>query len=231
MVYGEGIYIGYRWYDAKKLDVAYPFGYGLSYTTFEYSDIRLDKESMGADDTVTVSFWVKNTGSRAGSDVAQVYVHDVESTMHRPVKELRGFKKVRLAPGEEQEISITLGRHAFEYYTPALHKWVVEGGSFEIMVGRSSREILLSALVNVESEERVKYFSPQMQVGHFTASPAFPEAMAEENETMRNFFDEKKNQLLPLARAIPFGQFADVDLGQGTMTVQQVQRIVHKMNS
>lgn len=230
VVYGEGLYIGYRWYDAKELDVAYPFGYGMSYTSFAYSGLRLDKESMGKDDTLTVSFRVKNTGSRAGSDVAQIYVHDPESSMHRPVKELRGFKKIRLAPGEEQEVSITLNRHAFEYYTPALHKWVVESGSFEIMVGRSSREILLTASVNVESEEKVKYFSPQMQVGHFTASPAFQEVIAKENEKVRDFFDEKKNPLLPLCRAIPFGQFADMDLGQGEMTVQQIQRIVNKMN-
>lgn len=230
VVYGEGLYIGYRWYDAKNLDTAYPFGYGMSYTSFAYGDLHLDKETMGAEDTLTVSFRVKNTGTRAGSDVAQIYVHDTESTMHRPVKELRGFKKVHLAPGEEQEVSITLDRHAFEYYTPALHKWVVESGSFEIMVGRSSREILLTASVNVESGEKVKYFSPQMQVGHFTASPAFKEAIAEENEQVRNFFDEKKNPLLPLCRAIPFGQFADMDLGQGEMTVRQIQRIVNKMN-
>lgn len=230
VTYGEGIYIGYRWYDAKKLDVAYPFGYGLSYTSFAYSELCLDKDAMGKDETLTVSFKVKNTGSRAGSDVAQIYVHDVESSMNRPVKELRAFRKVHLAPGEEQEVSVTLDRHAFEYYTPALHRWVVEQGGFEIQVGRSSREILLTASVFVESDEKVKYFSPQMQIGHFTADPSFQDAIVEEPQPVREFFDEKKNPLLPLCRAIPFGQFADADLGQGEMTVSQIQGIIHKMN-
>lgn len=230
VTYGEGIYIGYRWYDAKKLEVAYPFGYGLSYTTFAYSDIRLDKSSMDKDDTLTVSFRVKNTGSRAGSDVAQVYVHDVESTMNRPEKELRGFQKVHLKPGEEKEVSVVLDRHAFEYYTPALHKWVVESGSFEILVGRSSREILLSATVEVSSDERVKRFSPQMQIGHFAKDPAFKAAIAEEPEAIRDFFDIEKNPLLPLCLAIPFGQFAEMEIGQGEMTVKQIQNIVNRMN-
>ncbi len=230
VTYGEGIYIGYRWYDAKNLDVEYPFGYGLSYTDFEYSDIRLDKSRMDKQDTLTVTFRVKNTGFRAGSDVAQVYVRDVESTMNRPVKELRGFRKVRLAPGEEQDVSITLNRRAFEYYTPVLHKWVVEDGDFEIMVGRSSRDIVLTETVHVASDEKVKYFSSQMQIGHFTADPAFRDAIADETQAVRDFFDEKKNPLLPLCRAIPFGQFADVDLGQGPMTTDQIQGIVNKMN-
>jgi beta-glucosidase len=230
VVYGEGIYIGYRWYDAKKLDVAYPFGYGLSYTSFAYSDIRLDKKEIDKNGTVTVSFRVKNTGSRPGSDVAQVYVHDVESSMNRPVKELRGFRKVYLEPGEEQEVSITLDRHAFEFYTPALHKWIVEGGAFEILIGRNAREIVLSETVNVVSDERVKYYSPQMQMGHFTADPKFKDAIAGEPENIREFFDKDKNPILPLGCAIPFGQFAEANLGQGDMSVEQVERIVDEMN-
>jgi beta-glucosidase len=228
--YGEGIYIGYRWYDAKKLEVAYPFGYGLSYTTFEYSDIFVDNKEIDKYGTVTVSFKVKNTGKRSGSDVAQVYVHDVVSTMNRPVKELRGFKKLHLQPGEEKEVAIVLDRHAFEYYTPALHKWVIEGGEFEILVGRSSREILLSETINVISDDKVKYYSPQMQVGHFTADPKFKDALAAENDKVRNFFDKDKNPILPLGCAIPIGQFADADLGQGEMSIKQIQRMVDEMN-
>jgi beta-glucosidase len=231
VVYGEGIYIGYRWYDAKKLDVAYPFGYGLSYTTFEYSDIRLDKKEIDKDGEVTVSFKVKNTGNRRGSDVAQVYVHDVISTLNRPVKELGGFKKVYLDPGEEKEVSVTLNRRAFEFYTPALHKWIVEGGEYEILVARNAREIVLTETLNVVSDDKVKYYSPQTQMGHFTADPRFKEAIAEEPERIREFFDKDKNPILPLGCAIPFGQFADADLGQGEMSSAQVQRIVAKMNS
>ena len=173
---------------------------------------------------------MKNIGDRAGSDVAQVYVHDVVSTMHRPVKELRGFKKVRLAPGEETEVSITLDRRAFEFYTPALHKWVVEGGDFEIQVGRNVRDIKLCATVTVNSDDQVKRFSPQMQVGHFVKDPRFKEALADESEDVRNFFDPDKNPVLPLGLAIPFGQFGDADIGQGKLSRELIQKVVDAMN-
>lgn len=230
VVYGEGIYIGYRWYDARNMAVAYPFGYGLSYTTFAYSDFRLDADTIDADGTLTVSFRVKNTGSRSGSDVAQVYVHDVISTMNRPVRELRGFQKVHLAPGEEQEVSITLDRTAFEFYSPALHKWVVEGGEFEIQVGRNVRDILLTATVNVTSSETVKRFSPQLQIGHFVKSPRFRKVLEGESEQLQNFFDLEKNIFLPLVLAIPFGQFGEADFGQGLLSNETIQRIVNAMN-
>lgn len=230
VAYGEGVYIGYRWYDAKKLDVEYPFGYGLSYTSFAYSDIHLDKSGMSVNDNVTVSFTVKNTGSRAGSDVAQVYVRDVVSSINRPVKELRGFRKVYLKPGEEQEVSVTLDRRAFECYTPALHKWVVEGGEYEILVGRSSREILLTASVMVDSAEAVKRFSPQAQVGHFVKEPQFKEALSTASKAVQEFFDPEKNPILPLGLAIPFGQFGDADLGQGKLNQELIQNVVSRLN-
>ena len=230
VTYGEGVYIGYRWYDAKKLEVEYPFGYGLSYTTFAYRDIHLDKSGISADDKVTVSFTVKNTGSRAVSDVAQVYVRDVVSSINRPVKELRGFQKVYLEPGEEQQVSVTLDRRAFECYTPALHKWVVEGGEFEILVGRSSREILLTASVMVDSAEAVKRFSPQAQVGHFVKEPQFKEALSTASSAVQEFFDPDKNPILPLGLAIPFGQFGDADLGQGKLNQELIQKVVSRLN-
>ena len=230
VTYGEGIYIGYRWYDARKMAVEYPFGYGLSYTTFAYSDIKLDRNVIGKNDTVTVSFKVKNTGKRAGSDVAQVYIHDKVSVMNRPVRELRGFKKVRLQPGEETEVSITLDRRAFEYYTPALHKWVVEAGEYQIQVGRNVRDIVLDASVTVKSDETVSRFSPQVQVGHFVKDLRFKESLAREDEKVRTFFDPSLNPILPLGLAIPFGQFGDADLGQGKLTQGMLQDVVAAMN-
>ncbi len=230
VVYGEGIYIGYRWYDAKKLAVEYPFGYGLSYTTFAYSDLTLSADEVAADGTLTVSFKVKNTGSRPGSDVAQLYVHAKDNTMHRPEKELRAFKKVRLAPGEETTVTFELDRKAYEYYTPALHKWVVEAGTYDILVGRSSRDIQLTASVQVASNEVVKRFSPQMQMGHFIKSPKFKAAIADQPEALQAWFDESKNPLLPLGVAIPFGQFGEADLGQGKLSQEVIQSIVEKMN-
>lgn len=149
--YRESVYVGYKYYDTANKAVRFPFGHGLSYTTFEYSDIKLSADSIKDTDTVTVSFKVKNTGERDGAEVAQVYVSDVESTIFRPVKELKGFKKVFLKAGEEAEISIELDKRAFAYYNVKLGDWHVESGEFKILVGASSRDIKLEASVNVES--------------------------------------------------------------------------------
>ena len=149
--YREGVYVGYKYYDTANKEVAFPFGFGLSYTTFEYSDIKVSADSIKDTDTLTVSFKIKNTGAVDGAEIAQVYVNDVESTIYRPVKELRGFKKVFLKAGEEKEVSITLDKRAFAYYNVNLGDWHVESGEFKILVGASSRDIKLEASVNVES--------------------------------------------------------------------------------
>ena len=149
--YRESVFVGYRYYDSADKDVRFPFGYGLSYTTFEYSDIILSAESIKDTEEVTVSFKVKNTGNVDGAEVAQIYVKDNESTIFRPKQELKGFKKVFLKAGEEKEVSITLGKRAFAYYNVNIHDWHVETGAFTICVGASSRDIKLSAELNVES--------------------------------------------------------------------------------
>lgn len=147
--YRESIYIGYRYYEKAAKNVRYPFGFGLSYTTFEYSDIKLDKTSMKDTDTLKVSFTVKNTGDVSGYEIAQLYVADKESTIYRPVKELKGFKKIWLNPGEAKEITIELSKRAFAFYNVNINDWCVESGEFDILVGASSADIRLSATVNV----------------------------------------------------------------------------------
>lgn len=147
--YRESVYIGYRYYDKIERKVRFPFGFGLSYTTFEYSDIKLDKTAMSDEDTLAVSFKVKNTGKVAGYEIAQLYVADKESTIYRPVKELKGFKKVWLEPGETKEITISLSKRAFAFYNVNINDWCVESGDFDILVGASSADIKLAATVNV----------------------------------------------------------------------------------
>ena len=149
--YREGVYVGYKYFDTANKEVAFPFGHGLSYTTFEYSDVKVSADKIKDTDTVTVSFKVKNTGAVDGAEVAQVYVSDVQSTIYRPVKELKGFKKVFLKAGEEKEVSIDLCKRAFAYYNVNLGDWHVESGDFKILVGASSRDIKLEANVYVES--------------------------------------------------------------------------------
>ncbi len=141
--YRESIYVGYRYYDSAGVDVLFPFGHGLSYTRFDYGDLALRQQ----DDAIVVSFTVKNVGQRAGKEVAQVYVRDVESTVFRPDKELKGFAKVELAPGEAKTVEVTLGPRAFAFYDVPARRWVVERGEFEVLVGASSRDIRLWGVI------------------------------------------------------------------------------------
>ena len=153
--YRESIYVGYRYYDKANQDVLFPFGYGLSYTQFEYSNLSVNAEKFNAVDGLTVTFDVKNVGTLAGKETAQVYVHDYESTVFKPVKELKGFAKFELQPGESKTVTVELDRRAFAHYEPALSDWVVETGVFEILVGASSNQIHLTASVEVEGDENL----------------------------------------------------------------------------
>ncbi len=149
--YREGVFVGYRYYDKKDMDVLFPFGHGLSYTTFEYSNLRLSAKEIKDTDTVTVTVTVTNTGKRFGKAVAQLYVGDKESTPIRPVRELKGFEKVALNPGESKDVTFTLCKRAFAYWNEAIHDWHVETGDFTIEVGASSRDLPLKETVKVES--------------------------------------------------------------------------------
>ena len=149
--YRESVYIGYRYYEKAGVPVRFPFGHGLSYTSFEYSAIKLSSKKIDENAAVTVSFKVKNTGSVAGAEIAQLYVGDEESTIFRPVKELKGFKKVYLEPGEEKEIKIELGRRAFAFWNVNTNDWCVESGKFKIYVGASSADIRLETELTVNA--------------------------------------------------------------------------------
>jgi len=149
--YREGIFVGYRYYDKKDQDVLFPFGYGLSYTTFEYSDLRLSSKEIQDTDTLTVTVTVRNTGNRAGKTVAQLYVGDVESTYIRPVRELKGFEKIQLEPGESKDVTFILDKRSFAYWNDELGDWHVETGEFTIGVGQSSRQIDVCGTVKVNS--------------------------------------------------------------------------------
>ncbi len=141
--YKEGIYVGYRWVDKKKTKPTFAFGHGLSYTQFAISNLRLDKTTMTADDSLRVTVSVKNTGARKGAEVVQLYVHDDKSSVDRPYKELKGFAKVALAPGETQDVTITIGRDALSFYDEAAQQWKAEPGQFTLLVGNASNNLTL----------------------------------------------------------------------------------------
>lgn len=141
--YKEGIYVGYRWADKEKTHPLFAFGHGLSYTTFVISNLRADKTEVTGDGTVSFTVNVKNTGKRAGAETVQLYIHDVKSSVDRPYKELKGFQKVSLQPGESRDVTITIGRDALSYYDEVTSSWKAEAGKFEALVGNASDNLRL----------------------------------------------------------------------------------------
>lgn len=148
--YRESLYIGYRLYDKTGIQPLFPFGYGLSYTTFAYENLRLEKESMKDDETVTVTVTIRNTGSVAGAEIVQLYVGAPDSVIFRADKELKGFDKVHLNPGETADVTMTLDKRSFAYYNVDLADWHVIRGEYQVLVGGSSMDLPLSATVFVD---------------------------------------------------------------------------------
>ena len=151
--YREGVFVGYRYYDTKKMQVRFPFGHGLSYTRFEYSNLQVSKENMTDNETLQVSFKVKNVGNMAGKEIVQLYVSDKTHLAERPVKELKGFKKVMLKPGEEATIVMELNKRSFAWYSTELGGWYAVTGNYEIVVGASSDDIRLTKEIHVDSTD------------------------------------------------------------------------------
>ncbi|GAB4446574.1 MAG: glycoside hydrolase family 3 C-terminal domain-containing protein [Anaerolineae bacterium] len=143
--YGEGIFVGYRYYEKKRVEPLFPFGFGLSYTSFAYANLRLSAEAITPDGQLTVNVDVTNTGQRPGQEVVQLYVHDVTASLARPPKELKGFAKVALAPGETKTVTLTLDRQALAYWDDAQQAWVAEAGEFEVLLGSSAQDIQAQA--------------------------------------------------------------------------------------
>lgn len=150
-IYHEGVFVGYRYYDTKEMPVAFPFGYGLSYTTFAYSNLKLDKTELTDKDTLTVSVDVTNTGTVAGKEIIQLYVRDNSGACMRPDKELKGYEKVSLEPGETKTVTMTLDHRSFAWYNVDLKDWYAASGKYEVLIGASSRDIRLSETVQMIS--------------------------------------------------------------------------------
>ena len=211
--YREDVFVGYRYYDTKKMDVRFPFGYGLSYTTFAYSNLKLSAAQIKDTDTLTVSVDVTNTGSMAGKEVVQLYVSDVESTVIRPVKELKGFDKVDLQPGETKTVTFTLGKRAFAYWNTQIHDWHVESGEFRILVGKSSRDIQLEETVTVESTVKLPV--------HFTLDSTFGDLMQ----------DKKAREILEPMMKLDMvgGQEEDSDVAASAISSEMMEAMMKYM--
>jgi beta-glucosidase len=147
--YSEGIFVGYRWYEKKNIESLYPFGHGLSYAVFEYGDLSLSSNKFQENGTVKIRFTIKNIGKIRGAEIAQLYIQDIESAVPRPVKELKGFKKVDLEPGQSTTVVIELNKKDFSFWNPETKDWYFEKGAFIIHIGASSRDIRLHKQIDL----------------------------------------------------------------------------------
>lgn len=237
--YSEGVFVGYRYYDTKEMPVAFPFGYGLSYTTFAYSNLRLSSTKFSDSDTITVTVDVTNTGACEGKEVVQLYIHDATNAVRRPIKELKGFEKVSLKPGETKTVSFTLDYRSFAWYHTDMHDWFAAAGSYEVLIGSSSREILLSETIHLSTEKREPlHIHPNSTLGEllsdertrsyglyfkgkldsFFGAPAAAEGTSD--ETVNDAMGDAMAFSLPLRNVLTFG----------ICTKEEFQNYIDEMN-
>ncbi|MGW9630080.1 glycoside hydrolase family 3 C-terminal domain-containing protein [Agromyces sp. NPDC055520] len=232
--YGEGLFVGYRWYDARDAAVRYPFGHGLSYTTFEYSDLSVTANGPASDAAgLTVRVTVTNTGDRAGREVVQVYTGLAVSGVQRAPREIKGFASVELAAGESREVSIAVRRDDLAYWDIRVDRWVVEPGAYSVEVGASSRDIRLSAVVDVEGEAVRLPLSLESSIAELAADPiagpivmqamgSFASGMAD-----TDVFDE--GGLDKMMASFPIGKLAGFP--GVPVTPEQIQQLIDLSNS
>lgn len=230
--YKEGLFVGYRYYDKKEIEPLFPFGFGLSYTQFEYSGLKLDKSSIRDTDVVQVTLNVKNTYSRTGKEVVQLYVSDEESSVIRPLQELKGFQKLELQPGEQREVSFTLNKRAFAYYNVKLADWHVESGTFNIAVGSSSRDIRLSAPLTVTSTTKIAVsFHRNTTVGDLLANPLTAEKAKNYSSIfgLEDAMDDNPEMFLAMMKYMPLR--AMIGFGQGKYTEANLAEDLRELNA
>ena len=238
-IYAEGIYIGYRYYDKKKMDVRFPFGYGLSYTQFAYSDLKLDRQEMTDAETLHVTCKVKNVGSVAGAEVVQLYIRDEESYVRRPIRELKGFEKVFLAPGEERELSFALDKRSFAYYEVKIHDWFVESGRFFVEIGSSSRDIRLSEAVTVTGTAELPVHVTRLttigELSRFARGRAFVEQMiAARSARTKKAVEDNNKTMGEGSDKIVKSMMYEMPLGSlvtyGVMSFEQLDGLIRSLN-
>ena len=242
--YGEGIFIGYRYYDTKNIEPLFPFGFGLSYTTFAYTGIKASALSVKDSDGVTIEVSVRNTGRVAGKEVVQVYVREQSPAVIRPEKELKAFDKVALAPGKEKVVTFKLSKRDFAYYNTDLHAWDIRSGNFDILVGGSSRDLPLKVTIEVQATEisypkltttsmlkdfenhpKGKAFYPRLLEATGVKIPSLsgahsPEELAEKRKARMAVMAFLNDMVVNKLPAFSEGKFTDEEL---TKMLQQVQ--------
>lgn len=233
--YAEGIFVGYRYYDKVDRDVLFPFGHGLSYTSFAYTDMTVEKDEIADNETVKVSIKVKNTGDRKGKEIAQLYVKAPGKAVIAPEKELKGFEKVELAPGEEKIVEFLLDKRAFAYYNEELKDWHVEGGTYRLLAARSSRDIVLERNIKVHSTMPIiKKLTLNSTLGDLLEHPRgtqlarkFARLFLGDEETSEN---EKKDGLNADRMMYDFALRSMIFFSYGAITYEEVERELAELN-
>ena len=236
VIYGERMFVGYRYYDKLNIEPLFPFGHGLSYTDFSYSNLKLSSTEITDKDQLQVRLTVSNTGNVTGKEVIQLYVADKESTVQRPVKELKAFDKIELQPGESKEVSFTLNKRDFSYYSKVYDRWLAESGEFDILIGSSSRDIRLSGSLNLSNTEKLNYkmtmfsfFSeywenPQLKPLLIEFMPNWIKAMTPEGKPVEEAKIEDFLQQQPLIK-FPYFTGGEVDEQKIKAFVEQTNKL------
>ena len=238
--YTEGIFVGYRWYDCRKMPVLFPFGHGLSYTKFEYKDIKLSSSSIKDKDGVDVFVTVKNKGKVDGKEIVQLYVSDKTGVEIRPVKELKGFEKVFLKAGEEKTVKISLDKRSFAYWNKDTHSWYAPSGEYEILVGASSADIRLSAKLNVTSSSGKAFnITPQTTMGDMLKVKEMEKLIAKDYKKacamMDGMTDEEFEKKFPFPKVAMLGMILSAPFRSrrgkdGLNTFEDIQKYVDELN-
>ena len=239
--YREGVFVGYRYYDKKEMPVLFPFGHGLSYTSFAYSNLRLSQGAMRDDETQTVTVTVTNTGSRFGKAVAQLYVGGRDGDWIRPVRELRGFRKVALQPGESKDVSFTLDKRCFALWNEQIHDWYVPAGQYEIAVGDSSRNLPLRTEITLTSTASLPqtYTMDSIYLDLMADPKARPLVEAflrgqQQDETPQEERSEAASEAITDEMNVAMFQYSPlrngISFGSGRKAAQAMEELLRKLN-
>ncbi|TLX73506.1 glycosyl hydrolase [Labilibacter sediminis] len=240
--YGEGVFVGYRYYDKKNIEPLFPFGYGLSYTTFEYSDLVLDKTEINETESIQLTCKVTNSGEYDGKEIVQLYVRDIESDVVRPVKELKGFEKITLDKGEQKTVQFSLQPSDFQYYSTAYDCWKADSGEFDILIGSSSRDIHLTQRIKLTVNK--KYWphydlhSTLKEIQSHPAGKRFVDGLIKQSMAMYNAegltedqienAEKQKQMMQRTLMEMPIGKL--IQLSGGQMPERGIQRLIDKIN-
>ncbi|MCR4735949.1 MAG: glycoside hydrolase family 3 C-terminal domain-containing protein [Treponema sp.] len=238
-IYSEGIFVGYRWYESRKMPVLFPFGYGLSYTKFEYSDLKLSSSSIKDSDILEVSVTVKNTGSVDGKEIIQLYVSDKTGVEIRPVKELKGFEKVFVKAGQSEKVTFKLDKRSFAYWNTDTKEWYAPSGQYEIQIGASCRDIRLSANVEVTSTSKKAFtITSWTTMGDMLKNKEMAALIQDDYKKATAFMDKMTDE--EFEKKFPFPKVAMIGMilsgpfrsqhGKDGKTHADIQKMVDELN-